>query len=152
MARTKNEYKHLINIYEQRRQDIEKQLKEVTQTYINRRRQMSVKIKVWKRAIRRIESREQRVRDLAANVREFTGIGVKHSFPSLSRSYVEARGLFYKYGLESGLRAKDLAAYTGCRGIGTPSRCRRTFTRNMVNSPKLRDLWDRFNIYMKDSK
>jgi hypothetical protein len=152
MARTKNEYRHLIDIYEQRRADVEKQLKEATQAYIERRRRMSLKIKVWKRAIRRIEHREKRVRDLANSVRDFTGIGVRYSFPSVGRKMVEARGLFYKYGLESGLRAKDLAAYTGCKGVGTPSRCRRTFTRNMVSSPKLRDLWDRFKIYMKDSK
>lgn len=152
MARTKNEYRHLIDIYEKRRSELEQQLKEATKVYIDRRRKMSVKIKVWKRAIRRIEYREERVRNLALSVREFTGIGVRYSFPSVGRKVVEARGLFYKYGLESGLRAKDLAAYTGCKGVGTPSRCRRTFTRNMVNSPKLRDLWDRFKIYMKDSK
>lgn len=152
MTRTKSEYKHLIDTYEQRRKELEKQLKEVTETYTKRRRRMSVKIKVWKRAVRRIEHREKRVRDLAGHVREFTGIAVRYSFPAAGRKVLEARGLFYKYGLESGLRAKDLAAYTGCKGIGTPSRCRRTFTRNMVNSPKLRDLWDRFNIYMKDVK
>jgi hypothetical protein len=152
MARTKSEYRHLIEVYEGRREELEKKLKETTQSFIDRRRRMSVKIKVWKRAIRRIEQREKKVRDLAQHVREFTGVGVRHSFPSVGRKVVEARGLFYKYGLESGLRAKDLAAYTGCKGVGTPSRCRRTFTRNMVNSPKLRDLWERFNIYMKDLK
>lgn len=152
MARTKKEYKHLIEIYERRREELEKQLREATQAYIDRRRRMSLKIKIWKRAVGRIEYREKRVKDLASHIHEFTGIGIKYSFRSVGRKAIEARGLFYKYGLESGLRAKDLAAYTGCKGIGTPSRCRRTFTRNMVSSPKLKDLWDRFNIYMKDSK
>jgi hypothetical protein len=152
MERTKQEYKHLIEVYKERRKKITEEIKEVMKPYIVRRRRMSLKMKIWKRAVSRIEAREKRVKKLADQIYEFSGVRVKHSFPAKGRAVLEARSLFYKYGLESGLRAKELSAYTGCRSVATPSKCRRSFTRGMVNSKKLRDLWDRFNIHMDEAK
>lgn len=136
----KNRYQAMVATYEKRRQ-------KVKEVYSRRVGKLSYKIKLWKREIRRIEKRHERIEQIATKVEEFTGRRTKNSSPR--RESLLARKLLFKYGLENGVRGVDLAEYVNC-DLRNPARSRRTFNKEIGCYNETKDFWLRFKAFMDE--
>lgn len=144
-------YHHILN-YKKR---IEEKKKKYGRWYPGARR-MNSKITTWKQHIKRIERRDLEMRKLDNYLKEFLGFSVKDTCEKNSLKQPHelrlARKIFYKYGLENGLRGNWLARYVGAKDKATPSRGRLEFTRSFKTNRGNKEMWERFKSYLSENQ
>jgi len=114
---------------------------------------LSVKIYDLKRSLCNLEQNEAKVKEIAALVEEFTGLDVKGQHSNRKHSYVLAKNLFYKIGVETGKTITTyLIAYTGDKNWRIPARQRMRFTKSFVKNKKNLETWNRFKQFMKEKE
>lgn len=83
-------------------------------------------------------------------MQEFIGVSIKEASPSSRvRSLLLARNLFYKYCMEHGIRGRDVARYCGFAETDRASKQRMNFTRSFATCPENREMWHRFQAFMR---
>jgi hypothetical protein len=143
LADLKRVYITHIHIYTKRKNILK------TEYYL-RTRTLTRKIKIWKRAIKRLEKRRARLWELRRLVKEFTG-------GSLTKKIVRGdkkitKYLFYKYGLEMGISGKDLREETLAKRAGEPAEYRKEFTASFSKNKENLELWTRFKQFVTQNK
>lgn len=130
----------MLHVYKKRR------LTALDKTRINSR------IKTCKKAIKRIEDRESKVKRLDALVMEFFDVVSMRGSNSAGRVsddlFLLARKVFYKYGMENGIKGSQLERYTGASSW-TAGRSRMQFTRSFTNNKNNYEKWKQFAEYQK---
>lgn len=116
--------------------------------------QIDSKLAVWRKAVRRIDSRTKQVRDLVDRLESYLGESVKQEGPTPRKNPKSIHGLLFKYGMEHGIQGAQLAHQIGrdnkCDKNRVGSEIRRNFTRSFAAVPENRELYKRFCIYMKE--
>ena len=130
-------------------------------TYIGRREEthkkytdiisnQSKKIKAYRKTLKRIEAKEQRVDDLGKKVYEFTDCKFwEYQIPG-PKNVQLAKALFYKAGLESKMTPTDLVRYCGNINNTIPYRTRENFTKSFTIKPENLSLWQKFKKFLKE--
>ena len=105
---------------------------------------MTKKIKNWNCAINRIDKTEEKIKDIALGVKEFTGFSVKYSRNIKGKNADISKKLFYKYGISAGIRIMHLYEYIG----DEPKYDNKYFVKKINNDLELKEIWPRFKKYM----
>ena len=140
--KTKNHYQRYIAEYLKRRERYKQRHGHTSIT-------IQTKIDNWRQCLRRIERRERLLAQYDAIVKSYMEVSVKNSANYRTGIYAKARCLFYKYCMENGVRASDIARYCGCMDIRTPSVRRLKFTRSFATNSENKELWHRFKQFIK---
>lgn len=124
------------------------QLMRYVWTYKQRRVKMTLKIKAWEQAIRRLNSRIPKkqcpkIEHLIKQVNEYFGDDIKKRGISL------ARNIFYKYGIEAGLSSMKLGLAIG-RSRTAARVCRSKFIRSFPKHPENQIAYHKFKDYIGD--
>jgi len=133
LTKRRKQYYTQIWVYKERREELSKSMKGITQ-----------KIRTWNTEIKRIDKLQEKIKDIANGVKEFTGVTVKYSKHQVSANANFSRKLFYKYGIESGIRVLHLHEYIGIDYKGT----KRTFLNRLKRDEELNENWQRFKTFM----
>lgn len=120
------------------------QYKKRRDVMLEHQKEMTQKIKIWKRQIKRMDDRKARIIALGNAIAMFTGLNVKNSNGSVTEGMKEAKSMFYKYGLENGMIATELEDYIATEEMGQASKYRRNFNRSFEANPSKRDVYTRF--------
>lgn len=121
--------------------------------HIEYAKKLSRKIKIDKRQQKRVERKITYIKLLAnttssfMNIKSFIGISY-----SRDRNIRIARGFYYKYGVENGIRASDLMWYAKAKRSYTSIDARNWITKLIVSDPEVREMWNAFKGYMLDYK
>ena len=113
-----------------------KEYKEVADLY-------NKKIKQWTVEMKRVDATKARIVFLERSVRlflEISFIGNASNKPEVAL----AKSIFYKYGLEDGLRGVDLCQHLGDKTLENAARWRKRFTNSFVDNRANKELWLRF--------
>jgi hypothetical protein len=113
-------------------------------------KRINLKIKLWSRQIKRIDMRTNQIIALGNAVAIYTGKNVKQSNHSKLEGMKLAKSLFYKYGLENKIPAKELREYVGANRINQPTDYRREFTLSFRTKPENKQQWLNFCDYMRN--
>jgi hypothetical protein len=109
-----------------------------------------------KAKIRRIDElagRNELMKVVDRALGEFIGVSIRDmSSTCRVRSVLLARNLFYKYCMEHGIKGRDAAQYCRCAKLDSASKQRMRFTRSFSTNPENRDMWHRFQEFMKSCK
>lgn len=106
------------------------------------------KIKAWKRSLRILEKREEKVLDLLSKVQEFTDINIRGASGKQNTATTLAKYLYYKTGLESGLKGPWLQRYTGDTHSTTCYIARQVFTKSLLTKPSNMDVWRKWKQFL----
>lgn len=105
---------------------------------------MTKKIKSWNYAITRIDKTEERIKNIAQGVKEFTGFSVKYSRNQKGKNADISKKLFYKYGISAGIRVMHLHEY-----IGDETKYdNKKFAKKLHRDSELIEIWPRFKKFM----
>lgn len=112
----------------------------------------SAKIAHWKLEIKRTDRLGDKISKLERAVFNFTGerISNYHTL-KVSEQVKFAKSIYYKFGLENGIRGIELRDYIGLTGDtqrNEPNIYRTRFTKSFKNNPKNKEKWLQFkNFY-----
>lgn len=140
---TKNEAQKQLHVYNKRYEEYKKDGKTWKETL-----KITAAIRSKKKTLALLDEREQIVTALANKVEEFIGVKIFRKSSSNEPKCVLAKNLFYKKGLEIGLKGSDLAWYTGCEK-SHPERQRRHFQRSFSHVKRNKDMWEEFKLWYK---
>jgi hypothetical protein len=174
---TKNKYQQKISEYTSRREKLRARYGRVLHSpkpnpeYRKAVQRINYKLTQWRRAIKRIEERQDRLEVIARYIADFyelhgihatwknnagavvDSLRLKHSHLNTDPNVVLARKLFYKYCLENGFSSPDVMMYisggNANHGRYWATEARRQFTRSFKTNLHHKLMWDRFMSYMK---
>lgn len=109
------------------------------------------KINNYYQMVRRIDMRYD-VSMLKSTTEEFFNVSLENSWDSIDPSVQLAVNIFYKHGLEIGLKGPELASITGELRKYRVSRIRLHFVRSFNKHPEYRTVWNNFLLYIKIKK
>lgn len=134
-------YEHHRDVYYKRREEVRKRHKE--ELYILNR-----KLKAYKKELRKLNKRRNRLNRLKLAVKEFTGIKELTRMCRGNEKKIP-KYLLYKFGLENGFSGKDLREITKAKRESEPSEYRKQFQASFDIIPSNKAIWYRFNYYIK---
>lgn len=106
------------------------------------------KIEKWEKEIRDFDLlKDSKIKELDEKIKEFVGVSVTRIRGK--KKIQQAKWLFYRWGLESGIKGKALSLYTGEARQDIPSRRRLYFIRSFSKKPENKQLWENFKLFMK---
>lgn len=107
------------------------------------------KINDDKREVVRIDKISAKIKILVEAVKAFSGIrGLKGNARNIGLLKL-AKGLFYKYGIENGIRSSNLRDYIGSRNNTPGYDYRKWLTKEITNNPATKQVWENFKRYME---
>lgn len=124
-----------------------------SERYKRSRIKLDKKIKIWKQAIRRIDNLHNKIHSIERAVLEFTGIriiGQVHTPKNrVSEDLRLSKFLYYKFGLENGIRGMELREYMGVPQTmeKQPYSYRREFTNSFKTTPGNKEKWLQFKSF-----
>ena len=145
------EYQKLLHEYSKRREFYLSEYGSKDARYLNCRK----KIHNCNRAINRFHKRKKEIKKIALRIKEFIGVDVRDK---LKRSWQTkeqkaARGIFFKYGMQSGIIGRELAEYLGLKcTVGYPSTYRMKFTRSFKTNKYNKEMYHRFLKFIKEKR
>lgn len=143
LADKRKKYYTMIYTYKKRR-------KVIKDEYLKKSRVYNEKIRIWNRAIRRIDSLSERIGKIENIVFMFTGQRIiKKTGYKVPEEIKTAKCLYYKFGLENGIRAKELREHLQIEFTkrNEPTRYRRMFTKSFQNNPQNKEIWTQFKSF-----
>lgn len=115
------------------------------------------KIDCWRWLIKKIDIKLSKLSTLERAVNSFTGVRLStikgNSYRLIGTHGWMAKAIYYKYGLEHGLRNTELRMYIGMgkrQSQYEPNRYRTTFTRSFADTPKNREIWVSFKKFYEN--
>ena len=155
-VRVREEYYRWIKTYEQRRDAIKKRFGYDKGTppegYGKAVKNISYRLKYWRRQLRRFDEKMTNVRKLANDVKRVTGCSVHLSNHSKNPDVKVATYLFYTAGLDSGINGVLLRRYTGAKCKDTARLARKRFKNGLNNNIQYRQTWQRWKIFIREQK
>lgn len=157
LIKKRNKYYKWAWMYEKRREDLRVKLglqynlpptKAVAHLpeYKKRAAIFTKKIKQWKYSLRQIDKRRDSIVFLEKSVKLFTGSSVRGNAKVVQGAKL-AKSIYYKFGIENGLRGKDLMEHIGGKRELQPMEYRRSFTQSFHTNPENKELWLRFKKF-----
>lgn len=138
--------------YEKRREELRKKYgawnKKLPKGYKEKVKRINDSLENWRKGIRDIDSRNNKIIALGNEVAYFTGFNVKGS--ASKRCGDLAKGIFCKWGMENKIPGVLLAEYMGNDAPMVASRQRMRFTRSFKSNQKNKDLWVRFKTHYEE--
>lgn len=158
LAEKRKRYYTMIWVYKGRRNKLRERygIKQVhfrkeplPEGYIVEVAKYSNKIKVWKRQIRNIDALNERLHNLEKAVIQFTHTKFKNinGYDALKKEIRLAKSLYYKFGLENGIRGKELRLHIGGIREVQPAAYRKKFTQSFTTNPENKETWIRFKEF-----
>jgi len=143
---TKNQLQRHIREYTVRREKFRLIYGSKGEAYREKIKPYRAKLQAWRAMLNRIQLREDKIKHLDVMIMDFMGT------PSLRNSgrgtkdknLLLARKIFYKYGMENGIKGSHLEKYIGVRGSWSAGRARMQFTRSFPFNNENKDTWYRF--------
>lgn len=149
--KSKNEYQKSIWKYHLRRESYKAKYGKTSETYLKLSRSIQLKLDTWKKAIKRIEIRDNLIKEIDDNITEFIGKSPYKSIHSTDQLTIVAKNIFFKYGIENGISGVYLADYAGLKYRIDASRYRLQFTRSFKTNKYNLEMWHRFKDYLNNS-
>jgi hypothetical protein len=111
---------------------------------------INYKLKIWRKQVRAMEKREEKLKQLDISLAEFSGFRIKKGITS---KIPRARKLLYKrlfarYAVESGCMGKEVSFYMGYVTGDRAAKLRKDFIRLANTDPTYKDTWERFKKYI----
>jgi hypothetical protein len=162
---TRKQYVTAVNVYEKRRNAIRERLdynpdssRNAPEGYLEAVSNLNYKIRIWKKAIRRIDVYQVKVRSIDNKLRMFLGSSVRGARGWIDPNMKLSRNIFVKYCMEHQIPGPYISAYLGLgktNSGGTPKKyagyvgdIRMRFTRSFATSPSNREMYHRFLKYI----
>jgi hypothetical protein len=140
-------YYSMIQTYSSRREALRKKYA----TYIKISKSMNRKIAGWHKEIKRIDTRLSKISVLERAIFGFTGVRVAdHVGRKVIGDVWLAKAMYYKFGLENGMRNADLRGYIGLRPTQSkaePALFRSRLTKSFLDTPENKEAWLQFKKY-----
>lgn len=109
------------------------------------------KIKIWSRNIKRIDMITNKIIALGNAVAYFTGMNVKNAGKNQEPKMMNAKFIFYKYGIENlEIEQKLLREYVGAKRVTQPAEYRKKFNSLLREFPLVREQWAAFKLYYEN--
>lgn len=150
--KTKNKYQQSIFTYLERREIYKAKYGKNSIKYLKLSRNINKRLTVYRAAIKRIEKRDWVIYNLDKCVIEFIGRSAYKSVNAKEDITILARNLFIKYGMEHNICGIYLAEYVGLKYKQDGSRDRLKFTRTFSSNKHNKEMWHRFQDYMKSTQ
>lgn len=135
-------------MYMKRMENLKNEYSESSPFYKARLEALRYKIRIWKKAIQRIEAKELQINDLVDKIEAFFGFSLRNTANSQTKEVVTAKKIFSKYGMENGIKGRTLSRYLGYVDEDTASKFRKQFTRSFIEHPENKELFNRFKNYV----
>lgn len=126
--KTKNDYQQILHIYLKRRQKLQQ------------------KIDQCRKALKIINKYEDRLRTINEHVKQFTGVSVWQAKACKKPDVVQAKNIFYREALESGISGSYIAKFCGLKN----PRCVTVQRRRFIRKPETKQLWRRWKSYISE--
>jgi hypothetical protein len=126
-----------------------------TPAYRVRSAKITYKLKIWRKQLRAMEKREEKITQLDILLAGFSGFRVKSGITrgkvvTVPRSEkLLYKRLFARYAVESGCMGKEVSFYMGYATGYRAAWLRREFIRLVNTDPVYKDTWERFKIYIQ---
>lgn len=140
---SRKQYYTMVWQYKKRRYELKN--KYTGREYTKRRLRLQRKINTWKCQIKRIDSRNKRIKRLALAVNKYFGQNIKNIV--CKKDHWLAMNVFYKYGIEDGIQGVFLAQYLKRKDYSMPSRLRLKFTKSFRTDKTNREEYHKFKKY-----
>lgn len=150
----KRDYQIAVSQYEAKRKRYAQQYGKGSPSYRLRAAKINYKLKIWRKRIRIIVKREERLKQLDILLAGFSGFRVKKG---VSNSAPRSQKLLYKrlfarYAVESGCMGKEVSFYLGYKTGYRAAFLRKDFIRLVATDPTYKDAWERFKNYVNDNR
>lgn len=136
-------------------------VQQILWTYEDRRRsyrsrgmntaKISTRIHNKRKTLRKLEEKEESIRNLAFKVKEFTGVELWKSSSNMNKDVLFAKGLFSKWGIEHNIKGNSLGWYLGTRMNFIPARHRRRLNKELQIDVKILQKWTKFKDFMAEN-
>lgn len=157
IADKRKRYYTKIYIYEKRRAKLRERFGIKNNRSVNKDYNLAVlginmKIKGWKKEIRKIDTLTKKLKGLEKAVVSFVGVPIRDiNGQNLPVEVTLAKGIFYKYAQENGLRGIDALRFIGGKGTGQALSYRNRFTSSFANKPENKQKWLLFKSYYEET-
>lgn len=141
-----------IYIYLERREEMKKRYKGNSRDYKMATRNIDNKLMTWRRGIKMIDERQNKIIAIANLLCLFMGENVKDGVRYTSDKAKLARHIFYKYCLENRIPSTLVADYVGASRQDVVTRGREAFTRSFQAYPHNREMYNRFKSYIQEEQ
>ncbi len=141
-----------IYIYLQRRQEMKERYKGNSRDYKMAVRNIENKLMTWRRGIKMIDERQNKIIAIANHMCTFMGENVKGGIRYTSERHRLARNIFNKYCLENRIPSTLVADYIGAARQDVVTNARDSFTRSFQKHPENRDMYNRFKNYIEEEQ
>lgn len=121
--------------------------------YTKRAYKLQKQIRNYKEIIKRLDKVWDKIFLLEKVVVAFTGQKIKYTFRQNDKELRIAKYLYYKFGLENGIRGLELRQYLGVPYSNRfqPLKFRARFTKSFQSVPENKELWIRFKRFYEQS-
>jgi len=103
----------------------------------------------FNKAVKRAQNLNNRIAELAEDIKEFMGEDVKRTKDPKTKEGKAAKGIFIKYGMQNGIKGLFLGNYIGLKGNWSASRYRIRFTKSFSKNNYNREMYYRFLEFKK---
>lgn len=148
-ALKRKRYYSMIQTYKSRREVLRKK----HASYIKISKRMNRMIAQWSKEIKRIDTKLSQISNLERAVYAFTGVKIaNHVGRKVKGDVWLAKAIYYKFGLENGMRNADLRAYIGLSSNQLkeePAIFRTRLTQSFLNTQENKEAWQQFKSFYK---
>jgi hypothetical protein len=109
--------------------------------------EITKKIENRRASIRRIEKKEEFMKNVAKIVENVTDVNVWRTANS-KKGFI-AKGMFSKYCLDNKINQANVSWYLGCKHKTHPAILRRRFQKSLTNPVNLQ-LWNKFKLFINE--
>jgi hypothetical protein len=154
----RKKYVTMIVIYKTRREKLREKhgivdlfrSGKLPESYTTKAHKLTKRIKDFKDIIKRIDKVWDKIYALEKAVTAFTGQNIKNqNGRNVKIEIRQAKYLYYKFGLENGIRGKELRQYIGVpdSNWSQPLKFRGRFTKSFVDHPENKEMWMEFKRF-----
>lgn len=156
LAKERAAYYHSLFVYKQRREvvrqkfDFKEGSGKIDYDYNRAVRKLNYKIRYWQKRINVIDKKREVLRKLSIAITEFSGYNLRRNYDTGYMIKI-ARGFYYKYGIENGMRPLYLRDHISESNNRMHTKYRKWVTNEIVTKPEVRKMWENFKQLMKNN-
>lgn len=109
---------------------------------------LTKRISQWTKEIKRLDVRNEKISNIEKAIRYYFDVDIKSY--STKKEVVLARKIYFKYGLEEGIRGTHLSRFIGRVSTETARHNRTTLTESFKTIPENKEAFYNFKKYLKN--
>lgn len=144
LAKMKVPYRSKIHVYVARKEQIKQMYGIGSSKFKRSSRTINKKLSVWRRAIKRIEYWEHKIKMIDIVIIDFVGVSAKNSGNNKFGEKWLAKHFMCRYGKDSGVPAIFIRAYIGLHAVNVVGAARLRLIRKCAKDDNLMNTWKNF--------